>query len=266
MLLISDEVICSWGRLGEFFGAERFGYQPDIITTAKGITSAYAPMGAVIASDRLVRAVLRGHATRSSTASRSPGTRWPRPSRWPTSTVFEEEGILENVREHEGAFRAMLDSLRDIPIVGDVRGAGYFHAIELVKDRETKATLHRRGVRDAAARLPLRRAVPPRADLPRRRPRRPGDPALAAADRRPRALRGDRGRSCARCSRRRRGGAARSCSQRPTRAHAHRPRHARRPRRPARWPASAASTRRCAGCTSPSSPTRRRGCRAASCC
>ena len=53
--------------------------------------------------------------------------------------VFEQEGLLEHVRENEGAFRAMLESLRDIPIVGDVRGAGYFHAIELVKDRETKA-------------------------------------------------------------------------------------------------------------------------------
>ena len=54
--------------------------------------------------------------------------------------VFENEGILENVRANEGEFRAMLESLRDLPIVGDVRGAGYFHAIELVKDKETKET------------------------------------------------------------------------------------------------------------------------------
>jgi adenosylmethionine-8-amino-7-oxononanoate aminotransferase len=52
--------------------------------------------------------------------------------------VMEHEGVIDNVREHEGAFRAMLDSLRDIPVVGDVRGAGYFHAIELVKDQDTK--------------------------------------------------------------------------------------------------------------------------------
>ena len=67
--------------------------------------------------------------------------------------VFENEGLLEHVRENEGAFRAMLESLRDIEIVGDVRGAGYFHAIELVKDRDTKERFEPRGVRDAAARL-----------------------------------------------------------------------------------------------------------------
>ena len=98
--------------------------------------------------------------------------------------VFEREGLLENVRANEGAFGAMLDSLRDIPIVGDVRGMGYFWAIELVRDRATKADVLRGRVRVAAARLPVRRDLPPRADLPRRRPRRPGDPARAAADRR----------------------------------------------------------------------------------
>ena len=60
VLFISDEVICSWGRLGEWFGAQRYGYQPDIITTAKGITSAYAPMGAVIASDRIFEPFAHG--------------------------------------------------------------------------------------------------------------------------------------------------------------------------------------------------------------
>ena len=88
----------------------------------------------------------------------------------------------------------MLDSLRDIPIVGDVRGAGYFQAIELVKDQDDQAVVQRRGVRDAAARLPLGRALRARPHLPRRRPRRPGRHALAAADRRARAVRGDRER------------------------------------------------------------------------
>jgi adenosylmethionine-8-amino-7-oxononanoate aminotransferase len=138
VLLISDEVICSWGRLGEFFGCERYGYQPDMITTAKGITSAYAPMGALIASDRLMEPFLAegasfahgftfaGHPIASAVALAN-------------IAVFEEEGILDNVRANEGAFRAMLDSLRDIEIVGDVRGAGYFYALELVRDRDTKA-------------------------------------------------------------------------------------------------------------------------------
>jgi len=137
VLLISDEVICAFGRLGEWFGADRYGYQPDIITTAKGLTSSYAPMGAVLASDRLMEPFLQG------TNSFAHGFTWgghPMCAAVAMANldVFEEEGILENVRENEPAFRAMLESLRDIPIVGDVRGAGYFQAIELVKDRETK--------------------------------------------------------------------------------------------------------------------------------
>jgi adenosylmethionine-8-amino-7-oxononanoate aminotransferase len=139
VLFISDEVICSWGRLGEWFGAQRYDYQPDLITTAKGLTSAYAPMGAVIASDRVAEPFLRGtnsfmhgftfagHPICAAVALAN-------------IEVLEREGILENVRSNEAALRGMLDSLRDLPIVGDVRGAGYFQAIELVRDKETKAS------------------------------------------------------------------------------------------------------------------------------
>jgi adenosylmethionine-8-amino-7-oxononanoate aminotransferase len=137
VLLISDEVICAWGRLGEWFGAQKYGYQPDIITTAKGLTSAYAPMGAVIVSDRVAEPFMHG------TNSFSHGfTFGGHPVcaaiAMANLDVFENEGVIENVRANEGAFRAMLDSLLDLPIVGDVRGTGYFHAIELVKDKETK--------------------------------------------------------------------------------------------------------------------------------
>jgi adenosylmethionine-8-amino-7-oxononanoate aminotransferase len=136
VILISDEVICSWGRLGEWFGAQRYDYQPDIITTAKGLTSSYAPMGAVIASDRLAEPFMEG------TASFLHGITFaghPMSSAIALANIdaFEREGILDNVRSNEGAFRDMLESLRDIPIVGDVRGAGYFHAIELVKDQDS---------------------------------------------------------------------------------------------------------------------------------
>jgi adenosylmethionine-8-amino-7-oxononanoate aminotransferase len=139
VLLISDEVICSWGRLGHWFGSGRYGYEPDLITTAKGLTSSYAPMGAVIASDRVFAPfnadgeafwhgiTFGGHPMASAVALAN-------------LDVMEDEGLLENVLENEDAFAAMLDSLRDIPIVGDVRGTGYFWAIELVKDRETKET------------------------------------------------------------------------------------------------------------------------------
>jgi adenosylmethionine-8-amino-7-oxononanoate aminotransferase len=138
ILLISDEVICAWGRLGEYFGAERFGYVPDIVTTAKGLTSSYAPMGAVIASDRVFEPfshdrtafshgiTFGGHPVASAVALAN-------------LDVFENEQINANVRANEGAFKEMLDSLRDIPIVGDVRGMGYFWAIELVRDQDTKA-------------------------------------------------------------------------------------------------------------------------------
>jgi adenosylmethionine-8-amino-7-oxononanoate aminotransferase len=137
VLLVSDEVICSWGRLGEWFGAQRYGYQPDLITTAKGITSGYAPLGAVIASDRVAEPFLEdpasfahgftfgGHPISCAVALANIET-------------MEREGLLENVRANEGVFRAMLESLHDIAIVGDVRGAGYFQAIELVKDQATK--------------------------------------------------------------------------------------------------------------------------------
>jgi len=142
VVFISDEVICSWGRLGEWFGAQRYDYLPDIITTAKGLTSAYAPMGAVIASERIFEPF--AHGTTSFTHGLTFGGH---PVAAATALanieVFETEGILDGVRAHEPAFRAMLEGLRDLPIVGDVRGAGYFQAIELVKDQDTKASFDR---------------------------------------------------------------------------------------------------------------------------
>lgn len=139
VLLISDEVICSWGRLGEFFGCQRLGYQPDIITTAKGITSAYAPMGAMIVSDRLAEPFFEEH-----NSFLHGFTFGGHPIACAVShaniDVFENENLLDHVRTNEPVFRDMMESLRDIPIVGDVRGMGYFQAVELVKDRDTKAT------------------------------------------------------------------------------------------------------------------------------
>jgi adenosylmethionine-8-amino-7-oxononanoate aminotransferase len=139
VLLISDEVICSWGRLGTYFGSQAIGYQPDIITTAKGITSAYAPMGAMIASDRVAEPFIEGDSTflHGSTWGGHPVVA---AIALANLDAFENDHVLEHVAANEQAFRAMLESLRDLPIVGDVRGMGYFYAIELVKDRETKET------------------------------------------------------------------------------------------------------------------------------
>ncbi len=137
VLLISDEVICAWGRLGEWFGAIKYDYLPDIITTAKGLTSAYAPMGAVIATDRVAEPFMTGlnSFTHGFTFAGHPICAAVAMA---NLDAFEREGVIEHVRANEGAFREMLESLRDLPIVGDVRGAGFFHAVELVKDKETK--------------------------------------------------------------------------------------------------------------------------------
>ena len=141
VLLVSDEVICAFGRLGHMFGAERYGYQPDMITCAKGITSGYSPLGAMIATDRLMEPFLTG--TETFLHGYTFGGH-------PVSTavamanldIFEKEKINEHVRENEPAFRETLEKLKDLPIVGDVRGDGYFFGIELVKDKATKETFN----------------------------------------------------------------------------------------------------------------------------
>ncbi len=139
VLLVSDEVICAFGRLGEMFGATRFGYQPDMITCAKGITSGYAPLGAMIASDRLMEPFLRGHESFAHGYTFG-GHPVSAAVAMANLDVFEKEKVLENVRDNKDAFRATLERLNDLPIVGDVRGDGYFYGIELVKDKATKET------------------------------------------------------------------------------------------------------------------------------
>ncbi len=137
VLLVSDEVICAFGRLGEWFGAQRYGYQPDIITVAKGLTSGYAPLGAMIVSDRVVEpylhehnSFLHGHTFAGHPVSCAVALA--------NLDVFERDGILEHVRETSHGFRSVLEELRSLPIVGDVRGDGFFYGIELVKDKATR--------------------------------------------------------------------------------------------------------------------------------
>jgi adenosylmethionine-8-amino-7-oxononanoate aminotransferase len=137
VLLISDEVICSWGRLGYWFGSARYGYQPDLITTAKGITSAYAQLGAVIAADHIAEPFLHGKAIFNHGFTFG-GHPVACAVALANIEVIEREGLCERVLANEAALRDMLEGLRDLPIVGDVRGAGYFQAIELVKDKDTK--------------------------------------------------------------------------------------------------------------------------------
>ncbi|HEX3796434.1 MAG TPA: aspartate aminotransferase family protein [Acidimicrobiales bacterium] len=141
VLMVSDEVICAFGRLGYWTGAERYGYQPDIMTVAKGLTSGYAPLGAMIASDRLIEPFLTegvsflhgftfaGHPVSCAVALAN-------------LDVFEGEQILQHVQDTEASFRASLETLYDLPIVGNVRGAGFFYGIELVKDKETRQSFN----------------------------------------------------------------------------------------------------------------------------
>jgi adenosylmethionine-8-amino-7-oxononanoate aminotransferase len=139
VLLVSDEVICAFGRLGHMFGAERYGYQPDIITCAKGITSGYAPLGAMIATDRLMEPFLQGH-TSFAHGYTFGGHPVSAAVALTNLDIFEREGINEHVRNTEGEFRTTLEKLLDLPLVGDVRGDGFFYGIELVKDKTTKET------------------------------------------------------------------------------------------------------------------------------
>ncbi|MBV9293730.1 MAG: aspartate aminotransferase family protein [Frankiales bacterium] len=139
VLLVSDEVITAFGRLGHWFGADRYGFQPDIITVAKGLTSGYSPIGAMLVSDRLMEPFLHG------TTSFLHGITF---AGHPVSCavamtnldIIESEDLLGHVRKNEGAFRATLEKLCDLPIVGEVRGDGYFYGIELVKDKNTRET------------------------------------------------------------------------------------------------------------------------------
>ena len=142
VLLISDEVICSWGRLGHWFGCERYGYEPDIITTAKGLTSAYVPMGAMIVADHVAEPFMHGSSSFGHGFTFG-GHPVAAAAALANIEILEREELCGHVLANEPAFRAMLESLRDIEIVGDVRGAGYFQAIELVKDRETKQRFSR---------------------------------------------------------------------------------------------------------------------------
>jgi adenosylmethionine-8-amino-7-oxononanoate aminotransferase len=139
VLLVSDEVICAFGRIGSWFGGQKYDYVPDIITCAKGITAGYAPLGAMIVSDRVAEpfqhddvAFLHGFTWSGHPVSCAIALK--------AIEILENERVIENVQKNRDYFQSGLESLKDIPIVGDVRGTGYFWGIELVKDQGTKET------------------------------------------------------------------------------------------------------------------------------
>lgn len=141
VLMVADETICAFGRIGDMFAMRRFGVDPDIITCAKGMTSGYAGLGAMIASERLFEPFKHG------TTSFLHGYTWgghPMAAAVAMANldIFEREDLNGNVRRNEGAFLSTLNRLRDLDIVGDVRGMGYFYGIELVKDKVTRETFN----------------------------------------------------------------------------------------------------------------------------
>jgi adenosylmethionine-8-amino-7-oxononanoate aminotransferase len=139
VLLVADEVITGFGRIGNMFASTTYGFQPDMITCAKGMTSGYSPLGATIVSDKVYEPFRHG------TTSFYHGYTF---GGHPVSAavalenldIFEEEGLNERVRTLSPVLRSTLERLKDLPIVGDVRGDGYFFGIELVKDKATKET------------------------------------------------------------------------------------------------------------------------------
>jgi adenosylmethionine-8-amino-7-oxononanoate aminotransferase len=139
ILLSADEVITAFGRLGHWFGSERYDIRPDLVTIAKGLSSSYAAIGGVVATNRVMEPFLEqtsmfshgitfgGHPVMCAIALKN-------------IEILKRERIVEGVRENQEAFRATLAQLLDLPIAGDLRGTGYFYALELVKDKDSRTT------------------------------------------------------------------------------------------------------------------------------
>jgi adenosylmethionine-8-amino-7-oxononanoate aminotransferase len=137
ILLCADEVITAFGRVGAWFASERYDTRPDLVTCAKGLSSAYASIGAVVATDALMEPFVEdtrsfmhgitfgGHPVQCAIALKN-------------IEIMKREQIVEGVQENEQRFRSTLAQLLELPICGDLRGAGYFWAVELVKNKETR--------------------------------------------------------------------------------------------------------------------------------
>ena len=141
VLLVSDETICAFGRIGSMFACNDFDYVPDMITCAKGMSSGYSPIGAMIASDRLFEPFNDGKTTfgHGYTFGGHPVSAAAALANF---DIFEREKINEHVKTNAPIFRSTLERLLELPIVGDVRGEGFFYGIELVKDKQTRETFN----------------------------------------------------------------------------------------------------------------------------
>jgi adenosylmethionine-8-amino-7-oxononanoate aminotransferase len=139
ILLCADEVITGFGRIGYWFGSEKYDIRPDLLTCAKGLSSAYAAIGAVVTTDKVMQPFLDaksmfshgitfgGHPVMCAIALKN-------------IEIMKREKIVEGVLAKEDMYRETLSQLLELPIAGDLRGAGCFYALELVKNKETRQT------------------------------------------------------------------------------------------------------------------------------
>jgi adenosylmethionine-8-amino-7-oxononanoate aminotransferase len=139
ILLCADEVITGFGRTGAWFGSEKYDIRPDLMTTAKGLSSSYAAIGAVLAREHVFEAfeddlsmyahgiTFGGHPVGCAVALKN-------------IEIMKRERIVERVAEKQDVLQAKLATLLELPIAGDLRGTGYLWALELVKDKETRET------------------------------------------------------------------------------------------------------------------------------
>src|SRR5215208_5213532 len=135
VLLASDGVICAFGRLGEWFGIERFDVVPDMSPFAKGVTSGYLPMGGVVINDQM-SATLKDNAPMFMHGSTFGGHPVSSAVALKNIDIIEREGLLQNVHDLEGHFEGELNKMAaDHPIVKDVRGMGFFWAVEVKPER-----------------------------------------------------------------------------------------------------------------------------------
>jgi putrescine aminotransferase len=138
ILLVADEVITAFGRLGEWFGSTRFGIRPDLISIAKGVTSGYLPLGGALVSDRVAEVVIgeggefahgytySGHPVACAVALAN-------------LRIMQEENIVQRVRQHTAPyFKERWGSLAEHPLVGEARSLGLVGAIEIVKNKESR--------------------------------------------------------------------------------------------------------------------------------
>jgi len=145
ILLVADEVICGFGRTGNWFGSDTFGIKPDLMPMAKGLSSGYLPISAVMVHDRVADVLIKkggefehgftysGHPVAAAVALAN-------------IDILKREGIVETAGSDTGPyFQNRLRELLDHPLVGEIRGVGLIAAVELVKDKETRALFENAG-------------------------------------------------------------------------------------------------------------------------